>query len=270
MATYAIGDIQGCLQPFQQLLQIVGFNRQRDCLWLVGDLVNRGPDSLETLRYVRGLGNAAITVLGNHDLHLLTVAAGFARIHKSDTLEGILGAADRVELLDWLRTRKLFHHDVDYAMVHAGLLPQWSVERAAELAQEVEPVLRGAQYLELARHMYGAQPDQWHDALEGWDRLRVIINAMTRLRLCTVDGRMEFRHKGKPENLPEGYMPWFEVPGRLSAKSAVICGHWSALGLRIEPHLLAIDGGCLWGRHLCAVRLEDRRVFQINCPAQAA
>lgn len=270
MATYAIGDIQGCLKPFKQLLDLVGFNRQRDRLWLVGDLVNRGPDSLETLRYVRGLGDAAITVLGNHDLHLLTVAAGFARIHKTDTLNGILSATDRLELLNWLRACKLFHHEGDYAMVHAGLLPQWSVERAAELAAEVEQVLRGAEYTELARHMYGVQPDRWQDTLEGWDRLRVIINAMTRLRICTVDGRMEFRHKGEPENLPAGYLPWFEVPGRRSAGSTVICGHWSALGLRIEPNLLAIDGGCLWGRQLCAVRLEDRRVFQLNCPPQAA
>ncbi|UCH49627.1 MAG: symmetrical bis(5'-nucleosyl)-tetraphosphatase [Betaproteobacteria bacterium] len=270
MATYAVGDIQGCLQPFQQLLDVVGFNQQRDRLWLVGDLVNRGPDSLQTLRYVRGLGNAAITVLGNHDLHLLTVAAGFARIHKTDTLEDILGAADRVELLDWLRARKLFHHEEEYAMVHAGLLPQWSIERAAELAAEVEQVLQSPRHIELVQHMYGGQPDQWQDTLEGWDRLRVIINAMTRMRLCTIDGKMEFHHKGEPTNLPQGYMPWFEVPGRCSASATVICGHWSALGLRIEPKLLAIDGGCLWGRQLCAVRLEDRQLFQINCPAQAA
>jgi bis(5'-nucleosyl)-tetraphosphatase (symmetrical) len=270
MATYAIGDIQGCLQPFQQLLEVVGFNPQGDRLWLVGDLVNRGPDSLQTLRYVRDLGDAAITVLGNHDLHLLTVAAGFARIHNSDTLEEILGATDRAELLDWLRSRKLFHHEDEYAMVHAGLLPQWSIERAAELAAEVEQVLQSPQHIELASHMYGGQPDQWLDTLKGWDRLRVIINAMTRMRVCTTDGKMEFHHKGKPENLPDGFMPWFDVPGRRSADATMIFGHWSTLGLRIEPKLLAIDGGCLWGRQLCAVRLEDRRVFQINCPAQAA
>jgi bis(5'-nucleosyl)-tetraphosphatase (symmetrical) len=242
MATYAIGDIQGCLQPFQQLLEVVGFNRQRDRLWLVGDLVNRGPDSLQTLRFVHGLGNAAITVLGNHDLHLLTVAAGFARIHKTDTLEDILSAADRVELLDWLGSRKFFHHEDEYAMVHAGLLPQWDIPRAADLAGEVEQVLQSEQHVELLRYMYGGQPDQWQDSLEGWDRLRVIINAMTRMRVCTVDGRMEFHHKGKPEDLPNGFLPWFEVPGRRSANVTMICGHWSALGLRIEPNLLAIDG----------------------------
>jgi len=270
MATYAIGDIQGCLQPFQKLLDLVGFNPQRDRLWLVGDLVNRGPASLETLRYVRKLGDAAITILGNHDLHLLTVAAGFGRIHKSDTLDDILSAPDRMELLDWLRSRKLFHSEGEFAMVHAGLLPQWNVERASELAAEVEAALQGPQHIELARHMYGGQPDYWDEKLTGWDRLRVIINAMTRMRVCTVDGRMEFHHKGKPENLPKGFMPWFDVPDRKSANVTLIFGHWSALGLRIAPKLLAIDGGCLWGRQLCAVRLEDRRLFQISCPRQAS
>ena len=270
MPTYAIGDIQGCLQPFRQLLDVVNFNPRRDRLWLVGDLVNRGPDSLETLRFVHNLGDAAITVLGNHDLHLLTVAAGFGRHHKSDTLDDILSAPDRRELLDWLRSRKLFHSEGEYAMVHAGLLPQWSIDRAIELAAEVEQALRGPQHMELVRHMYGGQPDCWEDTLKGWDRLRVIINAMTRMRVCTVDGRMEFHHKGKPENLPAGYLPWFDVPNRRSAHATLIFGHWSALGLRIEPKLLAIDGGCLWGRQLCAVRLEDRSVFQINCQQQAA
>ncbi len=270
MATYAIGDIQGCLQPFRELLELVGFNSQRDRLWLVGDLVNRGPDSLETLRFVRDLGDAAITVLGNHDLHLLIVAAGFGRRHKSDTLDDILNAPDRAELLDWLRSRKLFHCEDEFAMVHAGLLPQWDVKRAQELAAEVEEVLRGPQHTELARHTYGGMPDRWDETLTGWDRLRVIINAMTRMRVCTADGRMEFHHKGKPENLPKGFMPWFDVPGRRSADVSLIFGHWSALGLRVLPNLLAIDGGCLWGRQLCAVRLEDRRVFWINCAQQAA
>ncbi|MGD8477179.1 MAG: symmetrical bis(5'-nucleosyl)-tetraphosphatase, partial [Burkholderiales bacterium] len=250
MATYAVGDIQGCLRPFRELLELIGFNPHRDRLWLVGDLVNRGPDSLQTLRFVRSLGEAAITVLGNHDLHLLMVAAGVGRMQKSDTLTGIIDAPDRDELLDWLRARKLFHLDDDYAMVHAGLLPQWSAERALDLAAEVEQVLQSEQHLELAKHMYGNLPDGWHNTLKGWDRLRVIINAMTRLRICTVDGRMEFRHKGTPKNLPAGFMPWFEVPGRRSADTTVIFGHWSALGLRAEKNLLAIDGGCLWGRQL--------------------
>lgn len=270
MATYAIGDIQGCLQPLHEILDLVGFNSQRDRLWLVGDLVNRGPQSLQTLRFVKDLGNAAITVLGNHDLHLLTVAAGFGRAHKSDTLADVLCAPDREDLLAWLRARKMLHVDDEYTMVHAGLLPQWRIERAAELAAEVEQLLQGTQHLELAKHMYGNQPDRWDERLEGWDRLRVIMNAMTRLRICTSDGRMDFRHKGELSDLPEGYMPWFDVPGRKSANVTVVCGHWSALGVRISPSLLAIDGGCLWGRQLCAVRLEDRRVFKINCPSVAS
>jgi bis(5'-nucleosyl)-tetraphosphatase (symmetrical) len=270
MATYAIGDIQGCLQPLHQILDLISFNSQRDRLWLVGDLVNRGPESLETLRFIRDLGDSAVTVLGNHDLHLLIVAAGFGRIHKSDTLEDILAAPDREELLAWLRSRKLFHVDNEYAMVHAGLLPQWSIERAAQLAGEAEQALQGPQHPEFARHMYGNDPDHWDDGLEGWDRLRVIINAMTRLRICTSDGNMDFRHKGDPADIPGGYMPWFDVPGRKSADAAIVCGHWSALGVRVSPSLLAIDGGCLWGQQLCAVRLEDRRVFQINCPPAAS
>jgi bis(5'-nucleosyl)-tetraphosphatase (symmetrical) len=270
MATYAVGDIQGCLQPLRELLDLVGFNSQRDRLWFVGDLVNRGPASLETLRFVRDLGDAAITVLGNHDLHLLIVAAGFARLHKSDTLQDILSAPDRDDLLSWLRSRKLFHVAGEYAMVHAGLLPQWSIERAAQLAAEAEQVLQSPRHLEFARHMYGNSPDHWEDDVNGWDRLRVIVNAMTRLRICTGDGHMEFRHKGDPAKLPSGYMPWFDVPGRESANTAIVCGHWSALGVRISQNLLAIDGGCLWGRKLCAVRLEDRRVFQINCLSPAA
>jgi bis(5'-nucleosyl)-tetraphosphatase (symmetrical) len=269
MATYAIGDIQGCLQSLHQLLDHIGFNSERDRLWLVGDLVNRGPQSLDTLRFVRDLGDSAITVLGNHDLHLLIVAAGFGRIHKSDTLAEILSAPDRDELLAWLRSRKLFHVTDDYAMVHAGLLPQWSIEFAAQLADEAEQVLQSPRHVEFARNMYGNQPGHWDDGLEGWDRLRVIINAMTRLRICTGDGHMDFQHKGDPVDLPDGYMPWFDVPGRKSANMPIVCGHWSALGVRITPSLLAIDGGCLWGRQLCAVRLEDRRVFQINCAPPA-
>jgi bis(5'-nucleosyl)-tetraphosphatase (symmetrical) len=270
LATYAIGDIQGCLQPLREILDLVGFNSQRDRLWLVGDLVNRGPQSLQTLRFVRDLGDRAITVLGNHDLHLLTVAANYGREHKSDTLAEILSAPDREDLLAWLRTRKLFHVEEEYAMVHAGLLPQWHIERAAELAIEVEQVLQSPRHAELARHMYGDQPDRWDDHLEGWDRLRVIMNAMTRLRICTPDGLMDFRHKGELADLPEGYMPWFDVPGRKSANLSIVCGHWSALGIRISRSLLAIDGGCLWGRQLCAVRLEDRRVFKINCPSETS
>lgn len=266
MATYAIGDLQGCLGPLQALLELIQFDHRRDRLWFVGDLVNRGPQSLDTLRFVRRLGDVATTVLGNHDLHLLIVAAGHVREHEGDTLGEILAAPDCNELLDWLRGREMFHREGEYALVHAGLLPQWHVAQAGDLAAEVEAVLRGAGWRDYAAHMYGNVPESWDDRLRGWERLRVIVNAMTRLRICTAQGAMEFSHKGDPADLPAGYMPWFEVPGRLSAGATVVCGHWSALGLRVTPNFLALDSGCLWGRQLSAVRLEDRKAFQVPCP----
>lgn len=265
MATYAIGDLQGCLDPLMQLLGEIGFSAARDRLWFVGDLVNRGPRSLETLRFVKSLGDRAVTVLGNHDLHLITVAEGFGRNHKSDTVGEILKAPDRDELLAWLRRRSMLHVEDDYVMVHAGLLPSWDVARSRELAAEVEAALRGPHYRELVHHMYGDRPDHWQESLAGHDRLRVVINAMTRLRICTADGRMDLSYKGTVDSTPPGYLPWFEVPGRRSAESTVICGHWSALGLRIAPNLLALDTGCLWGRQLTAIRLEDRRLYQARC-----
>ncbi|MGH8678429.1 MAG: symmetrical bis(5'-nucleosyl)-tetraphosphatase [Burkholderiales bacterium] len=270
MATYAIGDLQGCLGPLKELLELIGFNRNRDRLWFVGDLVNRGPDSLETMRFVKSLGNSATTVLGNHDLHLVIVAAGFGRKHKSDTLDTVLAAPDREELLAWLRGLKMFHVEDDIAMVHAGLLPQWDIARASELAAEVEQALRGPQHAQLAQRMYGNHPERWDDELTGYDRLRVVINAMTRLRICTPEGRMQFSHKGDPGDIPRGYLPWFEVPSRKSAEATVVCGHWSALGLRTAANFIALDSGCLWGRQLSAVRLEDRRVYQVPCPQFAA
>lgn len=269
MATYAIGDLQGCFDSLQNLLGETGFNASRDRLWFVGDLVNRGPQSLEVLRFVKSLGDAAVSVLGNHDLHLLMVAEGRAKRHKEDTLAGVLSAPDREDLLAWLRRLPMMHTEGEYAMVHAGLLPSWTAAQAVQLGQEVEQALQGPGWPELMVHMYGNQPDRWSDALAGYDRLRVIINAMTRLRVCTAEGRMEFGHKGPLEDIPEGYMPWFAVPGRRSAQSTVICGHWSALGLLAQKNLIALDTGCLWGRRLSAVRLEDRRVFQVGCPKLA-
>jgi bis(5'-nucleosyl)-tetraphosphatase (symmetrical) len=269
VATYAIGDLQGCLKPLRELLELIGFNPSRDRLWLVGDLVNRGPDSLATLRFVRDLGDAAITVLGNHDLHLLTVANGHARLHRGDTLDDILAAADRKELLDWLRARAMLHVEGEYVLVHAGLLPEWTVAQARELAAEVESALSADAHDALFERLYGNHPDRWDDALTGFDRLRVIVNAMTRLRLCTEDGRMDFSHKGELKDVPAGYLPWFDVPGRRSEEATVIFGHWSALGLKVRPNLLGLDSGCLWGRQLSAVRLEDRRLYQVQCPDRA-
>ncbi len=269
MATYAIGDLQGCFAPLQQLLGEIGYSRARDRLWFVGDVVNRGPASLEALRFVRDLGAGAVMVLGNHDLHLLVSAWGGRKIHKDDTLDDILAAPDRAQLLDWLRRQPLMHVEGDYAMVHAGLLPQWTIGQALDLAGEAEVALRADDHEAFYARMYGNDPDRWHDSLAGWDRLRVIVNAMTRLRICTPDGVMEFAHKGELTDVPDGYLPWFDVPARRSTSHTIVCGHWSALGLRSGSRLLALDTGCLWGRALTAVRLEDRKLFSVACPAPA-
>jgi bis(5'-nucleosyl)-tetraphosphatase (symmetrical) len=268
MATYAIGDVQGCFSALQRLLDKIRFDTARDQLWFVGDLVNRGPDSLAILRFVKNLGNRAVTVLGNHDLHLLTIAEGCGMPLKNDTLREVLEAPDRKELLDWLRWQRMIYASDGFVMVHAGLLPSWSVEKALSLAREVEDALRGENYRELVARMYGNQPLQWRDDLRGLDRLRVIINAMTRLRVCTEQGVMEFSHKGKPENAPPGYMPWYDVPVRVNRDATIICGHWSALGLLLRDDLLALDTGCLWGGNLSAVCLENRRLFQVSCDEQ--
>jgi bis(5'-nucleosyl)-tetraphosphatase (symmetrical) len=265
MATYAVGDIQGCYIELQRLLERVSFDPATDRLWLVGDLVNRGPGSLDVLRLVKSLGDSAVTVLGNHDLHLLAVAEGLADLHRSDTLDEILQAPDRDDLLIWLRGQRLLHVEGDYVLVHAGLLPQWTVEEAQGLAREVEGELRGVNYREFLARMYGNNPHQWDSALTGYKRLRVIVNAFTRMRICTNDGGMEFKFKGELANIPTGYRPWFEVPGRASAGATVIFGHWSALGLKLMPDVVALDTGCLWGGPLSALRLEDRKLFQVAC-----
>jgi bis(5'-nucleosyl)-tetraphosphatase (symmetrical) len=271
MSTYAIGDIQGCQDSFLHLLDGCRFDPAKDRLWLVGDLVNRGPNSLATLRFVKSLGDAAITVLGNHDLYLLMVAEGVEkRRGKDDTLDDILDAPDREELLDWLRRQRLCHVEQGFCLVHAGLLPQWSVPQARALAAEVEALLQGDAYRETLKHMWGSEPAQWSDDLTGWDRMRVVVNAMTRMRFCSPAGLMEFKTKGEVKNAPKGFLPWFDVSGRRSADHVLVTGHWSALGLKIKPELLALDSGCLWGGHLSAVRLEDRQVFQVDCsPGEA-
>ena len=268
MATYAVGDIQGCCTELKQLLELIRFDPHADELWLVGDLVNRGPDSLGVLRLVKSLGDAAIVVLGNHDLHLLAVAAGVAELHRSDTFDEILAAPDRLELMTWLRYQRLLQVEDDVVLVHAGLLPSWSVAQAQLLAREVEAALRGRDYPQFLAHMYGNQPAQWDDALSGYPRLRVITNAFTRMRICTPNGEMEFKFKGEMQDVPAGYLPWFEVPARASAATTVVCGHWSALGLKVTPRLITLDTGCLWGGALSAVRLHDRKVFQVMCANQ--
>ena len=271
MATYAIGDIQGCYDSLQRLLENCAFDPAKDRLWLVGDLVNRGPKSLETLRFIKSLGSAALTVLGNHDLYLLMLAEGGAKFRgKDDTIQPILDAPDCAELLYWLRQQPLCHTEGDYCLVHAGLLPQWTAAQARELAREVEAKLQGPDFHDFVVNLWGSEPAGWSDDLTGWPRLRVIVNAMTRMRFCTRFGIMEFKAKGKLSNAPVGHLPWFELPDRQSAESVLVTGHWSALGLKITPNLLALDSGCLWGGHLTAVRLEDRRVFQVDfAPGEA-
>ena len=269
MATYAIGDVQGCFDELQALLESFRFDRAKDHLWFVGDLVNRGPASLATLRFVRDLGDRAVVVLGNHDLHLLALALGHVKRRKDDTLDDVIAAPDANELLDWLRRRPMIHAAGKYTLVHAGLLPQWSIAKARSLAKEVETELRGPGYGKFLAKLYGSRPERWDDDLTGADRLRVIVNAMTRLRFCTPQGVMEFETKGETTRAPKGYLPWFDVPGRKSARSTVVCGHWSALGLRVAPNLLALDSGCVWGGQLSAIRLKDRRLYQVPCGAHA-
>jgi bis(5'-nucleosyl)-tetraphosphatase (symmetrical) len=267
VTTYAIGDVQGCASALSALLEHVGFSASRDRLWFVGDMVNRGPQSLEVLRYVRSLGDRAVTVLGNHDIHLIACAAGLARRRADDSFDDVLGAPDRDELVDWLRFRPMVHAEDEYFVVHAGLLPSWSTARAQDLAAEVEHELRVKRYREFLAELYGSRPAAWSDALRGMDRLRVIVNAMTRMRFVSADGVMEFATKGETSRAPPGYMPWFDVPGRASRDATMVTGHWSALGLRVRPDLLALDTGCVWGGTLTAVRLEDRRVYQLPCAA---
>ncbi|MDH3318315.1 MAG: symmetrical bis(5'-nucleosyl)-tetraphosphatase [Betaproteobacteria bacterium] len=261
MATYAIGDVQGCADELQALLARLEFRPASDRLWFVGDLVNRGPKSLDVLRFVRSLGEAAVVVLGNHDFHLLCLAEGYARKRVDDTLEEVLEAPDAPQLLEWLRHRLLMHVETGYAMVHAGLLPQWSIEQALALAREVEAALRGARHREFLEHLYGARPRAWRDDLAGWDRLRVIVNAMARLRFCTDSGEMDLSAEGR--RAQPGYRPWFEL--RPPSEAPIICGHWSALGLKLTEKLVALDTGCVWGGRLSALRLEDRRLFQVPC-----
>lgn len=268
MATYAVGDIQGCFSTFTHLLELIGFSPSRDRLWLVGDLINRGPDSLSVLRWARLHQNSLQVVLGNHDLHALAVAGGHVDAKHQDTLQPLLAAQDSKALLDWLRTRPLAYGEDDYLMVHAGVLPQWSAQQTLELAAEVEAALRGADHQHFLARMYGNQPDQWQDALRGMRRLRIITNALTRLRVCTADGVMDFHFKGELPQLPAGLLPWFDVPGRRSASSTLLFGHWSALGLLLRDKVIGLDTGCLWGGQLTALRLEDRRLFQV--PSAAA
>ncbi len=258
MSRHAIGDIQGCCDELRALLERVGFSADRDRLWLVGDLVNRGPQSLEVLRFVRALGDNVSVVLGNHDLHLLAVACGTRAARRSDTLDEILRAPDRDALLEWLATRPLAHFEAGDLLVHAGVVPQWTVATTLALAREVEFALRHAPR-NLFDHMYGDQPDHWTEDLTGTDRLRFAINVLTRVRVCTNDGRINLRMKGKPPAADSPWRPWFDVQSRRTRGSRVVFGHWSALGLILRDDLIGLDSGCVWGGALTAVDLDGDR-----------
>lgn len=255
MSRHAIGDIQGCCDELRALLTRLKFSADRDRLWFVGDLVNRGPRSLEVLRYVRALGDNAIVVLGNHDLHLLAIACGCRPARRSDTLEEILRAPDRDALLEWLATRPLAYFEAGDLLVHAGIVPQWTVEITLGLAREVEGALRNDPR-NLFDHMYGDEPDQWRDDLTGTDRLRLAINVLTRMRVCTNEGRINLALKGKPPAAGSPWRPWFDIESRRSRDARIVFGHWSALGLILREQVIGLDSGCVWGGALTAIDLD--------------
>lgn len=265
---YLVGDLQGCCKPLERLLQTIDFSPSRDQLYVLGDLVNRGPDSLGVLQRLRSLEGAATCLLGNHDLHLLAVAHGVRKPHRSDTLDPILNAADREDWLNWLRQQNLAVHAHGWLMVHAGVVPQWDAAQTVALAGEVEAMLRSPDVGAFLTTMYGNEPARWDERLQGVDRWRCVVNSLTRLRFCAADGTMEFATKEGAGGAPEGYLPWFEVPGRRTQGTPVAFGHWSTLGLINRDDLLALDTGCIWGGHLTAVRVDGatREVIQIPCP----
>jgi bis(5'-nucleosyl)-tetraphosphatase (symmetrical) len=270
MAVYLIGDVQGCDAPLARLLARLAFSPSRDTLYLLGDLVNRGPASAAVLRRLAAYGDAAHCLLGNHDLSLLAVAHGHRAPHRNDTMDEVLQAPDRGALLEWLRHRSMALHAHGILMVHGGVLPQWDLAQTLALAREVEAVLRGNDLDGFLRSMYGNLPDRWNDALTGPDRLRVIVNALTRLRFCTVEGVMDLRASGGPQQAPAGTLPWFDVPGRRTARVRIAFGHWSTLGYLQRPDLLSLDTGCVWGGCLTAVQLDEsgagaHNVIQEKC-----
>lgn len=269
MAVYAIGDVQGCHRELMTLLALLEFDPDSDRLWFVGDLVNRGPGSLEVLRFVKSLGDRAVTVLGNHDLHLLAVATGTREPGPGDTFDAVLAAPDRDELIDWLRRQPLLHHDatLGYTLIHAGLPPQWDLAQAARCAGEVESMLRSDSYTDFLCDMYGGKPDLWSEELRGTDRLRFILNCFTRLRFCDADGRIHLKEKGSPFGRGDELRPWFDIPGRASADLKLVFGHWSTLGRYHAPGVFALDSGCIWGGALTALHLDGEPEWvSLPCP----
>jgi len=267
-APLAFGDLQGCRTQFQQLLTKAAPPADAP-LWFAGDLINRGGESLATLRDIIALGDRAVPVLGNHDLHLLSVSAGIRKSKKGDTIDDILAAPDADDLLHWVRHRPLVHHENGMLLVHAGVLPQWDTTLTLELADELQRALRGPKWKETLAGLYGNEPNRWKPSLKGIDRLRITCTALTRMRFCNADGAMDFSSSGGINSAPPGYMPWFDVPGRKTEDITVVFGHWAALGLTIRDNLVGLDSGCVWGAQLSAVRLTpspaERTVTQVEC-----
>ena len=268
MAVYVIGDVQGCYDALRRLLDHIAFDPACDRIWLVGDLVNRGPASVAVLRFVRNLGDAAMTVLGNHDLHLLAVAYNRDHYRHGDTFEDVLRAPDCGELLEWLCHRPLLHYDaqLQVTMVHAGLAPQWDLQQALLCASELQEVLRGPERGEFLGRMYGNRPACWSDALVGWERLRCISNCLTRMRFCSVGGEIDLEQKGPPSLQPSSRVPWFLVPGRRTIGETIVFGHWSALGYHHQMGVYALDSGCVWGGRLTALRMDGApHPYAVSC-----
>lgn len=266
---WAIGDVQGCYQQLESLLNHPEIRNDPNCkLWFAGDIINRGKDSLKTLKRIIDLGDRAITILGNHDIHCLAVAAGFRREHHTDTINEILKSKNRNDYIEWLRTRPLAHYEYEHLMVHAGVMQPWTATKAMELAEEVSTkVLKSDNWQQKLQSIFGNEPNYWDDSFKGSKRHRVVINAFTRMRMCFLNGSMDFSYKGAPQMQPmqQGakVLPWFELPDRRSADTTIVFGHWSTLGLLIRPRLLALDTGCVWGGRLTAMRLNDRKLIQI-------
>ncbi len=271
MSTYAIGDLQGCFSELNELLDVINFNSTNDQLWFVGDIINRGPESLACLRFVKSLGDTARIVLGNHDLHLLAVANDVCKPHKKDTLDDILNADDSEELLNWMRHLPLLVNDneLNFVMVHAGLPPQWTLKETEEFAQETEVLLRSDHFNDFMKYLYGDEPDEWAESLKGYDRHRYIINALTRIRYCYADGRLNLRAKNAPGKEESYLIPWYSLPNRQTNKNKIIFGHWSTVHLGDVKdfkvfNVYPLDTGCLWGGDMTAMRLEDEKKFSVT------
>ena len=271
MSTYAIGDLQGCFSELNELLDIINFNETTDQLWFVGDIINRGPESLACLRFVKSLGNNARTVLGNHELHLLAVANNVCNLHRKDTLDEILNSDDAEELLNWIRNLPLLVNDneLNFVMSHAGLPPQWTLKETQKFAQETEVLLRGDDFNDFIKCLYGDEPDEWTESLKGYDRHRFIINALTRIRYCYADGRLNLTAKNAPGKEENHLIPWYSLPNRQTNKNKIIFGHWSTVHLGNvkdfkQFNVYPLDTGCLWGGYMTAMRLEDEKRFSVT------